>query len=486
VPNAAGGWPALQGQPPVRWQSNRMDAVPNSDNAGFLPDGRAPERGPDRGCRLRLSPLASILRLDTTSSEQMYQVILGHRRTQISRDVFSLLQFLRAARERGDVLSFLRELAPDEDPQKLCERLLGQLRALGIVVEVDDAGCDVPGLSQTVSRRRHPLLFHLRLFRRDQLLPVTSCLKHLFRNGPATILLSLIILCHAVFFLADRIALVHHAAGGRPISAGEWVVLVAGVYLSLLIHELGHCSACERFGAEHGEIGAGIYFIYPVFYADVAQCWSLPRMRRAAVDAAGVYFQLLLSALGCLAWILTGHRLVKIFVYSSAVTVLFNMNPFLRFDGYWLLADLSGIPGLRRAANEVIGYLLTRLKSGSPTETPEVLRRPGWVSITLVLYCIGSAAFFVYFALQVTCVVIPRITVLLPRTLADTWMSLVRLELSARFAQRLFVSLFLIIAAVGVGRFLMRLGGWLWTCALVRIVRAALRQRVATYGNFRV
>ncbi|MEQ8425435.1 MAG: hypothetical protein RIA63_12045, partial [Cyclobacteriaceae bacterium] len=67
------------------------------------------------------------------------------------------------------------------------------------------------------------------------------------------------------------------------------------LYLTMLIHELGHIAACRKFGIDHGEIGFGFYLAFPVLYADVTNIWKLDRHKRIITNLGGIYLELLYS-----------------------------------------------------------------------------------------------------------------------------------------------------------------------------------------------
>ncbi|MBZ5724973.1 MAG: hypothetical protein LAP87_08255 [Acidobacteriia bacterium] len=428
--------------------------------------------------RFHLNSGATILAFDTSSSDPMYQLVLADRRLQIDADVRSFLEFLRVDRSWAEIVSVVRKLAPSEDPERRARMLLSQLTSNNAVLLLDETGCELPADPRMpIRRRKVPLAFHVRLLKREHLLPVTARLKCLFNIGPATALLAVIILTHAVFLLLDKVLKVHYLGERPPLSADLWTIAVVSVYLSLLFHEIGHCSACERFGVPHGEIGAGVFFIYPVLYADVGQCWSLSRLQRAVVDSAGIYFQFLLASLGCLLWIWTGDRLVRIFIYSMLLSAIFNLNPFLRMDGHWLLADLIGIPNLYRASNDLIAYACKRAMfllnvGGKRPDLPDALRRPGWVVSILAAYCLASTAFFGYFSVAIVTKVIPRVAAGLPRNFALIWKALLQHDFSAHLTQLLIASFFLSIAGLGSVRFILRMSRRAWQSESLRATMA--------------
>jgi putative peptide zinc metalloprotease protein len=131
-----------------------------------------------------------------------------------------------------------------------------------------------------------------------------------------------------------------------------FLLLYAAVAVGGLIHEIGHLTACARNGAEHGGVGVGLYLVFPAFYADVTSAWKLPRWARVSVDFGGLYFQsIFLTVVGLFAVFTKSMAFYQI-NFFTLVLMLFTLNPALRFDGYWLLVDLSGVHNLaaRRSA----------------------------------------------------------------------------------------------------------------------------------------
>lgn len=129
-------------------------------------------------------------------------------------------------------------------------------------------------------------------------------------------------------------------------------ILPITMAITLLLHEFGHSISCRSYGAKHGDIGFGFYLLTPVLYADVTDVWKLSRKERVIVDIAGMYMESLLVLTLILLYIFTSNSL---FYYCSSIIVfntLVNINPFLRFDGYWILSDITNTYNLRAKANE--------------------------------------------------------------------------------------------------------------------------------------
>lgn len=122
--------------------------------------------------------------------------------------------------------------------------------------------------------------------------------------------------------------------------------------LTLVIHEFGHSAACERFGANSGKIGFGLYIMSPVFFSDVSDAWRLRRKERLIVDLGGIYVQLIITCLLSLFFLITHDLRILSLTSLILIGIAFNLNPFLRFDGYWALSDYTNITNLRERATK--------------------------------------------------------------------------------------------------------------------------------------
>lgn len=440
------------------------------------PDEAAPDA---ESRRFILNPNARVLPFDTSASETMYQVTLGVRRVQINERTSELLQHLVSAKTAAELFDELAGTLQDaSDGASRLQTALDSLLKRGLVLEVDAKGDPLPETPDHIlgrGKRQHPLALHIRLLSREQILPVSSVLKHLFGERVFQCLIAFIVISHFIFFLNDQVL---HKYGTHLVhlsSPGAWALIVCCVYLSVLFHELGHCAACEYYGVKHGEIGAGLLFIYPVFYADVAECWLLPRLRRAIVDSAGIYFQLLVSGVAGLIWVLTGDSLLRIFIYSTVLTAAFNMNPFLRMDGYWLLADLSGVPQLYKAGRDALRYIMDRiLKRNCSASPPEIMSRPLWIILVVLLHGVGSTVFFAYFFAKIILQVVPRLFNALPENLSQIAHEITSYHFSGQLAHLLIVCFFLCAAAVGATRFCFRLCRAAWKSSVCRPIRGGV------------
>lgn len=172
---------------------------------------------------------------------------------------------------------------------------------------------------------------------------------------------------------------------------------VALLILSTMFHEFGHATACYRYGGRPGEIGFGAYWTFPVLYTDVTDSWRLTRKQRVVVDLGGVYFQGLFAVACAVAYVGTGVPALHDGVIFIAVSCVFTLNPFFRFDGYWVLADFLDFPDLDRQPGRLAIMLWRRLR-GQPTGPVHPSRV---VTAALVVYSLLRTTFFVLFVVFV-------------------------------------------------------------------------------------
>ncbi|MCP3870588.1 MAG: peptidase M50 [Gammaproteobacteria bacterium] len=137
-----------------------------------------------------------------------------------------------------------------------------------------------------------------------------------------------------------------------------------------ILHELGHGFAIKRWGGEVHEMGIMLLVFVPIPYVEASVAGVFPeRRRRVVVGAAGIMVEAAIAAVAVIAWVNLGPGLLKdlcydLFVVAGVSTVLFNGNPLLRFDGYYVMTDAIGIPNLATRSNRYYGYLFKRYLFG--------------------------------------------------------------------------------------------------------------------------
>ena len=148
-------------------------------------------------------------------------------------------------------------------------------------------------------------------------------------------------------------------------SPREWVVLWLLITGTTAIHELGHVSVAAHFGVRSRAVGVGLLYLLPCGFSDLSNSWLVPRRERVAIALGGLLFQSmpLLVAYGI--WRLTGATLASWYVALNLGWMAFNLIPFVRLDGYWVLCFVLDEFNLRRRSFAQL-FRSLRMISGPP------------------------------------------------------------------------------------------------------------------------
>ncbi len=141
----------------------------------------------------------------------------------------------------------------------------------------------------------------------------------------------------------------------------EYLLSLLLLVAVVLVHELGHASAQLQYGLPAGGIGFQLYHYIPAFFANVDASWKLRPFHRVVVDAGGVYFQAVAGSVLFLLYLKTGSLPVLTAVVASDILIIIALNPFLRFDGYWLVADALAVPNLNALSAKLLSQYWQRL-----------------------------------------------------------------------------------------------------------------------------
>lgn len=266
-------------------------------------------------------------------------------------------------------------------------RLLGQLHSADALL------CDVPPDGMEVFRRhqRHermkwrqrlwtPLALRFPLIDPDRFLERTlPYVRPLF--GWFGLLLWLSVVGTGVVLAATHWTDLTKDVVDRILAPQNLVLLWLVYPVVKALHELGHAYATKKWGGEVHEIGIMLLVLTPVPYVDASAAWGFrDKRKRMVVGAAGILTELFLGALALFVWLSVEPGAVRSVAYnvmliSGISTLLFNGNPLLRFDGYYVLADAIEIPNLGTRSNKFLGYLFQRYvcsvkDADNPAESP--------------------------------------------------------------------------------------------------------------------
>ena len=172
---------------------------------------------------------------------------------------------------------------------------------------------------------------------------VTTVFRPLFLPPVVTaVLLGLIAVC-GWLFASHGLAQSTREVLMRP----SLMLLILGlVIVSAAFHECGHATACRYGGATPGAMGVGVYIVWPAFYTDVTDAYRLDRTGRLRTDLGGLYFNSIFILVVAGTYTLTGFEPLLLFIPLQLVEMVHQLLPFLRLDGYYILADATGVPDM--------------------------------------------------------------------------------------------------------------------------------------------
>ena len=146
----------------------------------------------------------------------------------------------------------------------------------------------------------------------------------------------------------------------------NWIYMFLVLGVTKIIHEFGHGLSCKYYGGECHEMGVMLLVLTPCLYCNVSDSWMLPnKWHRAIIGAAGMYIEVLMASVATYVWWFTEPGLLNQLALSvmficSVSTLIFNGNPLLRYDGYYILSDILEIPNLRQKSNSILSRFLAQ------------------------------------------------------------------------------------------------------------------------------
>ncbi len=204
------------------------------------------------------------------------------------------------------------------------------------------------------------------------------------------------------------------ASAAGALAPENWALLYLAFGATKLLHELGHGMACKRLARREGAagevhtLGLMLLVLAPVPYVDASSAWTLKsKWGRIAIAAAGMYVELAVAAVAAIVWARTGagtpvNALAYNVMFIAGVsTALFNANPLLRYDGYYILSDLLELPNLQQRSVQQVQHVVKRLvwgveRSLSPARTAGEAWLLGVYGIASVAYRLVLTAMIVW------------------------------------------------------------------------------------------
>jgi putative peptide zinc metalloprotease protein len=260
------------------------------------------------------------------------------------------------------------------DPEHVRQIIETKLAPLGLVEGWETAAARPPPRSPLKIQARVPLIPPPVLDR------IASVLRLLYAPPALLVAIALSVAALTWLFAVHGVSNSLRTALYTP---GALPVVLLLVIVSGLIHEFGHAAALRYGGGRVGVLGAGFYLVYPTFYTDTTDAYRLRRRDRVRTDLGGIYFHVLFSLILIGLYLLLRRELLLAVVVVIAFDIGYQLLPYARFDGYWTLADLTGIPDPLSQIGPFLRKRLTPRAKG--TKLPEL--KP-WVRRVFQVYII--------------------------------------------------------------------------------------------------
>ena len=165
----------------------------------------------------------------------------------------------------------------------------------------------------------------------------------------------------------------------------DLLVVLGLTLVSAAFHECGHAAGCRYGGARPGVIGVGIYLVWPSFFTNVTDSYRLGRVGRLRTDLGGLYFNLVFMLALAGIYVGTSAQILLLVIAVTHLEMLDQLLPIVRFDGYFILSDLIGVPDLFA---RVVPIVKSALPAGRPDPRVAGLRRSARIVVTAWVLCV--------------------------------------------------------------------------------------------------
>ncbi len=367
-------------------------------------------------------PLALKMRADLTAHRQRYQgqtywVVkepIGLKYFRFQEEEFAVLNMLKEGASLEDIKTqFEKEFAPHKITYQDLQQFIGTLHRSGLVIS------DAPGQGKQLRKRRdervrkeflaklsNVLAIRFKGIDPDKILNWTfPYVRWFFSKTAAIIIVTMALL--ALLLVAVQFEEFHSRLPAFESFFGpkNWLLLGATLAVTKIMHEFGHGFLCKKFGGECHEMGVMFLVLTPCLYCNVSDSWMLPnKWHRAAIGAGGIYVEICLASIATFIWWFSdpgmlNHLALRVMFICSISTILFNGNPLLRFDGYYILSDVVEIPNLRQKASKILQQVMGELCLG--LEMPEDPFLPQRNHGFFILYTIAAVMYrwFIFFSI---------------------------------------------------------------------------------------
>jgi len=333
-----------------------------------------------------------------------------HRLSPAAHHILCLMDGRRTVREIWEQVGSRLPDEVDQPTQDETIQLLGQLHAADLLL--GEVPPDMRELSHRARRQkqrnllmkvRNPLAVRFPLLDPNRFLDHSVSLVRPLFTIWGLLLWGALIAAGLIIVGVNWTELTANLSDG-VLTVGNLAILLLVYPLVKAVHELGHAYATKVWGGEVHEMGLMLLVLIPVPYVDASASSAFQsKWRRAVVGGAGIMVEAAVAAIAAVVWVTVEPGLVRAVAFNVMLiggisTLLFNGNPLLRFDGYYVFTDLIEVPNLGTRANKYVFYLLQRYGFGlEDTASPVTAESErGW----LLFYAVAS--FFYRFVIMMS------------------------------------------------------------------------------------
>jgi len=325
----------------------------------------------------------------------------GHyyRLTESARFFLGLLNGRRSVNEAWEAC--LAQLGDDAPNQKECLELLAQMQLFGLLVGDQPIAPDM--VPERLARFRQQRLtqrtgnwmfFNIPLINPEPALKAMAPALRVIWGWPG-LALWLALVLSAIAVIATHAGQLGSSLNGILAPSNlAWL----GVLFLLIraVHEFGHAMACKAMGGRCTEIGVMLIgFLLPLPYCDASSSWKFPESwKRVLVACGGMIVEIFFASIAAYIWAFSEAGLIKTLAFNTMVisgvsTIVFNANPLLRYDGYYILCDLIGSPNLAQRARQTWLFLIQKYVYGVPTLRAPYIRDKTELRMMLVYHALA-------------------------------------------------------------------------------------------------
>lgn len=265
----------------------------------------------------------------------------------VGKQIIDIIELIRLG-NKSQVIDLLKIKYSTQINEEKLTSIFEELINNGILI--DENLENIPKIS---SKKSH-IKFKTTILKEEKINNITNLLSKLF-NKPiffSTFIFTLFNIIIILYIMKNNFL-----SYTNLIFKSEFLYLIPLLLLDAFFHELGHMSALKKYKHRHGNIGFGFYLFTPTLFADVNNSWRLNTKEKIIVNLGGIYFNLIFINALFIVFYFTKNSNLLMLIFFLNFRVLFNLNPFLKTDGYWVLSDLTKTYNLRMKSENILNEI---------------------------------------------------------------------------------------------------------------------------------